>query len=114
MTKLSLSEIKNNITRDNLSLIVINNKIKAIEGKSLLLEDNTVINFTHKLNLYKYNTYVQVFEPIKLSRVDNVILGVHVNSCQITLLLNNNVKCICKSQVREVSYKVVKKVLTSM
>lgn len=108
MVKLSLSEIKNKITTDNLSLLVTNNKIRAIEGKFLILNNNTVIQFTHKISMYKYNTYVQVFEPIKV--IDNyVISGVHVDYNQITLLLNDNVKCICKSQVREVNYKVIKK-----
>lgn len=109
MVKLSLSEIKNKITTDNLSLLVTNNKIRAIEGKFLILENNTVIQFTHMLHMYKYNTYVQVFEPIKVVRVNYVISGVHVDYNQITLLLNDNVKCICKSQVREVNYKVIKK-----
>jgi len=109
MTKLSLSEIKNNITRDNLSLLVTNNKIKNIEKKFLILDNNTVIRFTHNLKLYKYNTYSQIFESIKLSKVNYAISGVHVLHNQITLLLNDNVKCICKSQGKLVNYKVMKK-----
>ena len=109
MVKLSLSEIKNKITTDNLSLLVTNNKIKAIEGKYIILDNNTIIHFTHKVNMYKYNTYIQVFEPIKVSKINYIIHGVHVDYNQITLLLNDNVKCICKSQVKEVNYKVIKK-----
>jgi len=109
MTKLSISELKNNITKDNLSLLVVNNKIKNIEGKFLILDNNTIIQFTHMIKAYKYNTYYQIHEPIKVSRCNNIINGVHVSHNQITLLLNDNVKCICKSQVKEVNYKVMKK-----
>lgn len=112
MNNLKLEDYKrihNNNRLYDLSSIV-NKEITDIKDKTIELNHNYKIQFSHKPQLCKYNSKIQKLETFKYSNnVKRWVTGIIMESKKIILLIvdefNNYDKIIIKSMTKEIKFK---------
>lgn len=89
---------------------IVDKEITDIKDKTIELNHNYKVQFSHKPLLQKYNSKIQKLETFRYSnKVKRWVIGVIMESRKIIILIvdeyNNYDKIIIKSQVKEIKFK---------